>query len=240
MNRETFPSFDPPLQVVRDAPLVTIVFRSGRIALQRLLPASLDPHADGRVIFNMWSHEGASCTTGFGAPAPMSVAYFAVEVNGDQGISTDGRARFPGRCWTHHWCSLPAARRYAWEFSGLQLLDGCTSTAWNGSILDAVFLIDGVWQIRASLHVRLDEHTTASGRSIYYSERHPANHPAEVAQFDIPWVADRFNVTNYQVEINEAGNSPWRVLFDDTQPVVESVSYREITLVPYVTSRVIA
>jgi hypothetical protein len=190
-------------------------------------------------VLNMWSHEDPNEITGFGGFGPMGVSYLAVEVAGREGASADGTVRFPGRFWLSHWSSFGQARDYAGAASGLRIRPGITTVRITDDKFTAELVVDGRRTIVASAQIGRALLRTMSGHSIYYAERAATDGGTEVAQFEIPWVADAFDAKSPAVEFAFDEETPeWR-LVGEQRPTVLGVAFRRITLVPYLAQGII-
>jgi len=241
MTKPTHSYPDRPIrpELIRNANLLTVFLEADPAAVGARLPSGLSPRPDGRVVLNVWSHDDPNQMTGFGGLGPMSVCYLAVEVAGQDGASADGSVHFPGRFWVHHWSSSDRARAYALAASGLLISPGETTVEIVDDRFIARLVVDGRTQIAASARIGRQMLGTMSGYSIYYAERDNGEGGAEVAQFEVPWVSDAFDAESASVEfLFEDGAAPWR-LVGNRQPTVLGVSYRRITLVPYLAQRTI-
>ncbi|MGN6584816.1 MAG: hypothetical protein ACTHJV_14045 [Rhizobiaceae bacterium] len=223
-------------QIIHDAPLLTIVLSSKPERLHARIPSPLRPHPDGRLILNMWALSDPRQTTGFGAPGPVGVSYLAAEVAGPEGASNDGAVRFPGRVWLEHWSSSEAARAYARAASGLEINAGETEHRVEGDRLTACLRLDGRIVIEARARVGTQKLGLRAGHSVYYGERTAGDGGREVARFDVPWVAEGFPADDPEVAFDFEPNAGATELVDNGAQTVIAVSFRRMTLVPYLAS----
>jgi hypothetical protein len=220
-------------QIIRNAPLLTFFLSCDRDRLSRRIPRPLSAHARARLILNMWFLDNPDETTGFGATGQMGVSYLAAEVTGPEGASSDGSVRFPGRIWLEHWSSSPPARRYAQEASGLHIMPGETEMRREGDILKATLHIDHHLSISAMARIGSEKRATLSGHSIYYAERHAPVGGREIARFEIPWVSDAYSAKEPVVEFAFPADNKALSFVANGPQVVETVTFRRFTVVPY-------
>lgn len=223
-------------QIIHDAPLLTIVLSSKSERLRARIPDPLRPHPDGRLILNMWALSDPRQTTGFGAPGPVGVSYLAAEVAGPEGASNDGAVRFPGRVWLEHWSSSEAARAYARAASGLEINAGETEFHIEDNRLTARLRLDGRMVIEARARIGTQELGLRAGHSVYYGERAGGDGGRQVARFDVPWIAEGFSADNPEVVFDFEPGTGAADLVDNGAQAVIAVSFRRMTLVPYLAS----
>jgi hypothetical protein len=220
-------------QIIHDAPLLTVVLQSKHERLHSRIPNPLSPHPGGRLILNMWALSDPRQTTGFGAPGPIGVSYLAAEVAGPEGASSDGAISFPGRVWLEHWSSSKAARAYARAASGLEINPGETELRIEDNRLTARLRLDGRIVIEARVRVGTQKLGLRAGHSVYYCERRAGDGNREVARFDVPWIAEGFPADEPEVVFDFAPNTGAADLVDNGAQKVIAVSFRRMTLVPY-------
>lgn len=226
-------------QIIRNAPLLTFFLAGDPHALGRHVPLPLSPHPDARIVLNMWSLPDPKEMTGFGEPGPMGITYLAAEVLGEEGASADGTLHFPGRFWLEHWSSSPAARRYAHHASGLEIRPGDTHLEYQGDVVTATLRLADQTVVTAQARLGRDRLRTISGHSIYYAERGAVAGEREVARFEVPWVSDAFAADGAVVDFAfPDGEAALRFVANGRQPVT-AVSFRRITLVPYLAQKVV-
>ena len=227
--------FDRPIrpEIVRDAPLLTLFLSGDAERLRRRIPGGLTLHAGTRLILNTWFLPNPDQMTGFGAPGPMGVTYLAAETGGEEGATSDGSLHFPGRVWLEHRSSSAASRRYALEASGLKIREGETSSRLEGDFLRASLHVDDRPVVAVSARIGLGKQATASGHSIYYAERDAAGGGRELARYEVPWISDAYSAQDAVVDFTFPDEDPALSFVSNGPQVVEAVSFRRITLVPY-------
>lgn len=223
-------------QLVRNVPLLTFFLSADPRALARVVPAGLSMHRSARIVLNMWFLPDAQELTGFGSPGPLGITYLAAEVAGEESESADRTMRFPARFWLEHWSSSPAAREYARSASGLEIADGDTRLGFRGDLVETSLHLGERTVITARARVGRDRLNTSSGHSIYYAERASPVGGREIARFDVPWVSDAYGAEDPVVECDFAHNEPALGFIANGRQVVTAVTFRRITLVPYLAS----
>jgi hypothetical protein len=184
----------------------------------------------------MWALSDPRQTTGFGAPGPVGVSYLAAEVAGPEGASNDGAVTFPGRVWLEHWNSSETVRAYARAASGLEIDAGETELRVEGDRLTARLRLDGRIVIEARARVGTQKLGLRAGHSVYYGERPAGDGGREAARFDVPWVAEGFPADKPEVVFDFGPGTSAADLVDNGAQAVIAVSFRRMTLVPYLAS----
>lgn len=220
-------------ELVRDAPLLTFYFQTTPTKLRPHIPSGLTPSPDARIILNMWFQEKAEETTGFGKPQPLGVTYFAAEIIGEAGGTADGATRILPRFWLKHWNSSDSARRYAAEASALEISHGQTSLSIHHGLATATLTLRGRTVITAQARVGEDRLRTASGHTIYFAKRKGCRDKQQLNRFVVPWVADSYGASAVAVNFDFPINDPLQGLVKNGTQTITSVSFRRITLVPY-------
>ena len=223
-------------QILRNVPLATFYLAADPALTVSLLPEGLSPAPNGRIVLNMWSHSDPRETTGFGGFGAMGIAYLAVEVAGEQGATTDGKTAFPARCWMQHWCNYEPARAYAAKTSGLTILPGQPNVTIAGDRLTGVLELGGRIVISASATVGSEPQGVQSGFSIYHAPRTGPDGAAQVARYVVPWVGDSYLAESPAVALSFDAQAPANALFGGQPPTVLGVTFRRMTLVPYLAS----
>ena len=238
--------FNPPTtalgvrpQLIRNAPMIIVGFRADKDAIARYLPAPLRPHENGRILLNMWALQDANSTTGFGGFEPMSVTYLAAEVDGHDGVSADGTARWPGRYFLKHWVGSAAARSYALETSGLETDPEPTVVTIDDGRLVAQLEIGGRVCAKIEAQVGDTVRRVASGHSNYFAERYGADPSSGLAHLVIPWVGDVLDVDVKKVELDFPADIVPPELVPQGEVTVETVVYRRLSFVPYLTNSIL-
>jgi hypothetical protein len=219
--------------IVRDAPLLTFYLPTSPVELRPHIPSGLTPKHDARIILNMWFQEKAEEIAGFGEPQPIGVTYFAAEVTGEAGCTSDGATQIPPRFWLKHWNSSDGARRYAEKASALEISHGQTSLSFHRGLATATLTLHGRTVITAQARVGEDRLKTASGHSIYFAERKSSRDKQQLNRFVVPWVADSYGASAVAVNFDFPINDPLQGLVKNGPQTITSVSFRRITLVPY-------
>jgi len=236
MEDGRYPDLHVIPQILRDVPLATF-YLAADPSVASLLPDGLSLAPDGRIVLNMWSHSDARETTGFGGLGAMGIAYFAVEVAGEGGATTDGKTKFPARCWMQHWSNYAPARAYAAKASGLIILPGQPNVTIVGDRLTGSLELEGRKVISASATVGSERLGVQSGFSVYHAQRVGQDGSAEVARYDVPWVGDSYSAENPAVTLSfGVEDHPAYALFGGRAPTVLGVTFRRMTLVPYLAS----
>lgn len=223
-------------QIIHDAPLLTVVLSPKSERVRARIPRPLEPHPGGRLILNMWELADPNQTTEFGAPGPVGVSYLAAEVAGPEGATSDGALKFPGRVWLEHWISSSAVRAYAHAASGLEINPGETALQIDDDWLTARLNLDGKTVIEARARVGREKLALRSGHSVYYSERRASDGGRELTRFDVPWVAESFAASDPEVIFDFKPGTGAADLVDNGAQTVVAVSFRVMTLVPYLAS----
>ncbi|HUZ64146.1 MAG TPA: hypothetical protein VMU82_10605 [Acetobacteraceae bacterium] len=239
-NREPrYPDLAIRPQIVRNAPLLTFFIAGDLHAIGPQVPPPLSPHPNGRIVLNMWFLPNPEEMTGFGEPGPMGVTYLATEVAGEEGASADGATRFPGRFWLEHWSSSSAARQYAHRASGLEIKSGDTRLHFQDGFVTATLRLADRAVVTARARVGRDRLKTVSGHSIYYAERDAEARSREVARYEVPWVSDAYAAEGGTVEFNFPEDERALRVVANGRQTVTAVSFRKITLVPYIAQNVV-
>jgi hypothetical protein len=226
-------------QIVRNAPLLTFVLSGDSSALRRGVPLPLSPHPAARIILNMWFLPDPEDTTGFGEPGPMGITYLAAEVGGEEGASADGATRFPGRLWLEHWSSSAALRGYAHRASGLEIRPGQIDLELRNDVATATLRLADRPVVTAHAHLGRSRQGTIAGHSIYYAERDAASGGRELARFEVPWISDAYAADDPIVDFAFPEQEAALRFVTNGRQSVAPVSFRRITLVPYLAHNVI-
>jgi hypothetical protein len=226
-------------QIIRNAPLLTFFLKGDVDRLRTRLPPPLRPHERARLVLNMWFLAEPYESTGFGSPGPLGVTYLAAEVSGEEGASADGSARFPGRFWLEHWNSSSKARQYAYEASGLHMRPGHTLMTREHDVLSTQLRLGRKMAIAAHARIGSNRIGTSSGYSIYYAERKAPSGGREVARLDVPWIADAYSASDAAVEFSFSNDDPSLTFVANGPQSIEAVSFRRMTLVPYLAQGVV-
>lgn len=226
-------------QIVRDAPLLTFFLSGNSSALRRCIPSPLSPHPGARIILNMWSLPDPENTTGFGEPGPMGIAYLAAEVAGEEGFTADGVTRFPGRVWLDHWGSSAALRGYAHRASGLEIRPGAISLEFRNDVVTATLGLGDRTVVTARARLGRNRLKTITGHSIYYAEREAEAGGREVARFEVPWISDAYTADDPSVDFAFPEEEAALRFVTNGRQSVAAVSFRRITLVPYLAHNVV-
>ena len=81
--------------------------------------------------------------------------------------------------------------------------------------------------------------TTISGHSIYYAERDAESGGREVARFEVPWISDAYAADDPTVDFDFPPNEAALRFVTNGPQSVTAVSFRRITLVPYLAHNVV-
>jgi hypothetical protein len=239
MPKQGYPEMAVRPQIIRNAPLLTFFLSADAAVLGQYIPRPLTRHPSGRIILNMWFLPNPEDTTGFGEPGPVGVTYLATEIAGEEGASADHATHFPGRLWLEHWSSSVAVRRYAHQASGLEIVAGDTSLDFDDGVVTAKLRLGDRAVVTARARVGRGRLRTTSGHSIYYAEREADAGRREVARFAVPWISDLYDADEPAVDFAFAEDaSALRFVKNGGQPVI-GVTFRRITLVPYLSSNVL-
>jgi hypothetical protein len=226
-------------QIIRNAPLLTFFLAGDASALRQCIPPPLAPHPGARIILNVWSLSDPEDTTGFGEPGPIGISYLAAEVGGEEGTSADGATGFPGRFWLEHWSSSAALRRYAHRASGLEIMPGEISLEFRNDVATATLRLADRPVVTAHARLGSSRLKTISGHSIYYAERDAESGGREVARFEVPWISDAYAADDPTVDFAFPEQEPALRFVTNGRQTVAAVSFRRITLVPYLAHNVI-
>lgn len=226
-------------EIVRNAPLLTFFLSGDSSALRRCIPSPLSLHSGGRIILNIWSLPDPEGTTGFGEPGPVGIAYLAAEVGGEEGTTADGATHFPGRFWLEHWSSSAALRRYAHRASGLEIRPAEISLEFQNDVVTATLGLAGRAVVTARARFGRNRLKTVTGHSIYYAERDAETGGREVARFEVPWISDAYEADNPTVDFTFPETEAALRFVTNGRQSVAAVSFRRITLVPYLAHDVV-
>jgi len=226
-------------QIIRSAPLLTFFLSGDPSSLRRGIPSPLSPHPGARIVLNMWFLPNPEEMTGFGEPGPMGITYIAAEVAGEESASADGAMRFPARFWLEHWSSSLAARRYAHRASGLEIRAGDTTLDLRRDVAKATLRLGDRTVVTAQARVGHDCLKTVSGHSIYYALRDAETGGREVARYEVPWISDNYTAEDPIVEFAFPEDETALRFVGNGRKSVMAVSFRRITLVPYLARNVV-
>ncbi|KZX53163.1 hypothetical protein A3711_15825 [Erythrobacter sp. HI00D59] len=219
-------------QLVRNAPMVIVGIRADRANLERALPEGLRPHPDNLVLLNLWESPEAMENTGFGSSGGMDIGYLAIEVEGHDGRSTDGSARWPGRYFYQHWSGFPAARDYAKAVSGLDIDPGRTRLSCRDDLLLASLDLNGRQVVALKARASLDATGIGSGHSNYFARR-LGEAGEEILQLSIPWVGDVLPIEDTEVRFDFPDGHPALEVLANGPAEIAKASFRRLTFVPY-------
>ena len=107
-------------------------------------------------------------------------------------------------------------------------------------VVEAALLLGGHPVVRARVRVGGKKLRTTSGYSIYYAQREAVEGGFQVARFEVPWISDAYEALDPHVELSFSSQASALSVVSNGCPEIKSVSFRRMTLVPYLAHHVVA
>jgi hypothetical protein len=221
----------PTPQLIKDARMMIIGYKSNLDAIAEVLPPGLEPYPNGMVQMNMYEVQGDQ-TSGFG---PFSLTYLTVEIAGHDSYAAEGSVAIPGRYFAYYWNSSPRVRAYVSERVGVRAMPGIRRTESSNGNIWSILEVDGRDVIRMKVSATESKQGTLGGHLNYYSLREfprpEGGTPAlsELLEFPLPFVMDMYSATVEEITFNFPEGHPAARLAP-TEPLdTPSVLYADVT-----------
>jgi hypothetical protein len=221
----------PTPQLIKDARMMIVGYKSSLDAIREVLPPGLEPHPNGMVQMNMYEVQDNQ-TSGFG---PFSLTYLTVEIAGHESYAAEGGMAIPGRYFAYYWNSSPRVRAYVSERVGVQAMPGVRRTESDNGNISSILTVDGRDVIRMKVSATEDKQGTLGGHLNYYSLREfprpEGGTPvlSELLEFPLPFVMDMYSATVDEITFDFPDGHPAMGLAPTEPLETPSVLYADVT-----------
>jgi hypothetical protein len=197
----------PAPQLVTDAWMLMIGFKSDPSAIRALLPPRLEPHPNNMVVINLYTVPDPSQTSGFGA---YTLTYITVQIKDHDSYIMGSDVGEPGRFWVGYFNSSEVVREFT-RSVGIPAEPGITTLTKRKGKLKAVLEVGGQVFVEATADVDSKLQTAVGGHLNYFTYGRLQGNSSEsthIIKFPIPFVSRPVRTENATITFKMPENHP--------------------------------
>jgi len=178
----------PPPQLVTDAWMLMMGFKTDPDAIKSFLPIGLEPNPSNMIVINMYTVPDASQTSGFG---DYTLTYVTVQLKDQDSYIMGSPTGEPGRYFVFYFNSSELVRTFTREI-GIPAEPGFTKVTNENGKLKAVLEVEGKIFIEATADVSDKLEQAIGGHLNYFGLKKVQKNGSEVTQiikYPIPFVS---------------------------------------------------
>ncbi|MGE5443650.1 MAG: acetoacetate decarboxylase family protein [Ignavibacteriales bacterium] len=197
----------PAPQLVTDAWMLYMGFKSDPGAIRALLPQRLEPHPDDIVVINLYTVPDPSQTSGFGA---YTLTYITLQIKDHDTYILGSDVGMPGRFWVGYFNSSEVVRDFT-RSVGIPAEPGVTTLKKRKGKLKAVLEVGGQVFVEATADVGDKLQAAVGGHLNYFTQgklQGDSSETTQIIKFSIPFVSRPVRTENATITFKMPENHP--------------------------------
>lgn len=197
----------PAPQLVTDAWMLYMGFKSDPGAIRALLPQRLEPHPDDIVVINLYTVPDPSQTSGFGA---YTLTYITLQIKDHDTYILGSDVGMPGRFWVGYFNSSEVVRDFT-RSVGIPAEPGVTTLKKRKGKLKAVLEVGGQVFVEATADVGDKLQAAVGGHLNYFTQgklQGDSSETTQIIKFPIPFVSRPVRTENATITFKMPENHP--------------------------------
>lgn len=197
----------PAPQLVTDAWMLYVGFKSDPGAIRALLPQRLEPHPDDIVVINLYTVPDPSQTSGFGA---YTLTYITLQIKDHDTYILGSDVGMPGRFWVGYFNSSEVVRDFT-RSVGIPAEPGATTLKKRKGKLKAVLEVGGQVFVEATADVGDKLQAAVGGHLNYFTQgklQGDSSETTQIIKFPIPFVSRPVRTENATITFKMPENHP--------------------------------
>jgi hypothetical protein len=197
----------PAPQLVTDAWMLMMGFKSDPSAIRSFLPKRLEPHPNNMVVINLYTVPDPSQTSGFGA---YTLTYITVQIKDHDSYIMGSDIGEPGRFWVGYFNSSEVVREFT-RSVGIPAEPGATTLTKRKGKLKAVLEVGGQVFVEATADVGDKLQAAVGGHLNYFTQgrlQGDSSEATQIIKFPIPFVSRPVRTENATITFKMPENHP--------------------------------